>query len=92
MCSRLARDLQSERNSLPQAQDTKHPVDAYVGLRRFTQYWSKYISRLGPVVAHSGQYLERDRDRQRDTDRQTDRQTDRDTERDTEILDKIILL
>ena len=78
MCFRLAQDLQSERNSLPQTQDAKHPVDAYVGLRRFTQYWSKYISRLDPVVAHSGEYLE--------TDRQTEAERHRETRQDYFIV------
>ncbi|KAK7115142.1 prolyl 4-hydroxylase subunit alpha-3-like [Littorina saxatilis] len=51
--NRLARDLQSERRSLPQTQDARHPVDAYVGLRRFTQYWDKYIATMDPLVARS---------------------------------------
>ncbi|XP_076449199.1 prolyl 4-hydroxylase subunit alpha-3-like [Babylonia areolata] len=51
--SRLARELQTDLSSLPLTQDARHPLDAFVGLRRFTEYWAKYITRLDPVVARS---------------------------------------
>ncbi|KAL8608410.1 hypothetical protein ACOMHN_002643 [Nucella lapillus] len=51
--TRLARELQGDLNRVPRGQDAGHPVDAYVGLRRFTGYWARYIARLGPALAAS---------------------------------------
>jgi hypothetical protein len=53
---RLATELQREATAVPSQQDVRHPLDAYVGLRRFTHYWNKYISTLDPLVADSGKY------------------------------------
>nr|KAG5712252.1 hypothetical protein BaRGS_014602 [Batillaria attramentaria] len=51
--ARLARGVARERNSVPVGQDAGHPLDALLGLTRFTGYWNKYIANADAVVAHS---------------------------------------
>lgn len=51
LLERLARE---KPQSVPAASDDQHPLDAYVGLRRFTSYWHNYIARLDPIVGRSG--------------------------------------
>ena len=47
---------------MPSQQNARHPLDAYVGLRRFTEHWTRYIAPLAPVVADSGRLTDSDSD------------------------------
>lgn len=51
--ARLARSVSRDRGCVPVGQDAGHPVDALLGLTRFTDYWANYIANVDTVVAHS---------------------------------------